>query len=68
MDAEGTEDGSPEGTLPSVYTVSDLAHQFKCSGWFIKAEVKRGNLPARRVGRLIRFTTDDVHRWIEAES
>ena len=52
--------------LPQILTVADVAREVQSSQWFIRAEVRRGNLHARRFGRLIRFTTDDVREWLEA--
>lgn len=53
-----------ETKLPGFYLVSEAAHEAKVSPWTIRQEIKKGNLRARRIGRLVRILEDDLAEWM----
>lgn len=51
-------------TLPGFYLVTEAAVEAKCSPWTIRQEIKRGNLRARKIGRLVRILDSDLAEWM----
>ena len=52
--------------LPRVFTVTELAEQFKCTPQFFRAEIRRGRLRAHRLGgRHYRVTAEDFRTWLD---
>lgn len=49
-------------TRPRPYTPATLAERWDCSQQHIRDLINRGELPAFRVGRLIRIPHDEVMR------
>ncbi len=47
-------------------TVEDAARALNRSTAFVYREVNRGRLGHTRIGRLIRFTEDDIEQYLEA--
>jgi excisionase family DNA binding protein len=54
--------------LPNWLTVPELARHAGVSEWTIRSEIDRGNLTARRVGRLVRVLDSEASRWMKGES
>jgi excisionase family DNA binding protein len=55
-------------TLPRLYKVSEAADKSGVSEWTVREEIKRGNLRARRIARLVRIVDDDLAVWMRGES
>jgi hypothetical protein len=47
-----------------LMTVSDVAKAAQVSEWTVRAEIKRGNLAAKRIGRLTRITQGSYANWV----
>lgn len=52
--------------MPRLLKVADVAEQLQCSPGRIRAMANRGDLSHRRDGRFLRFTQEDVDRYIES--
>lgn len=50
--------------LPRFLTVPEAAVLADVSPWTIRKEIERGNLKARRIGRLVRITDEEMARWM----
>jgi excisionase family DNA binding protein len=50
-------------TSPRLLNVDEAAAYVGCHSNTVYAAVKRGDLAARRVGRLVRFTIEDLDQW-----
>jgi hypothetical protein len=48
----------------TLMTVSDVAKAAQVSEWSVRAEIKRGNLAAKRIGRLTRITPGSYANWV----
>ncbi len=70
MDLSGTEGNlrplSDAPTTPSVLTVAEVASLLRVTTKTIYALAKRGDLPAFRVGRAVRFRHEDVQGYISS--
>jgi excisionase family DNA binding protein len=55
-------------TLPHWFTVPELARHAGVSEWTIREEVKRGNLKARRIGRVVRVLDEEAATRMRGES
>jgi excisionase family DNA binding protein len=51
-----------------VYTTKELMELFQVCDETIYSLVRSGRLPARRVGRRLRFTSSDVEKFMEAST
>jgi excisionase family DNA binding protein len=47
------------------FTIEELAEYAGCSIRYIHDEKKRGNLRAAKVGKRLRFATEDVEKWLK---
>ena len=56
----------PEAERPPLLDVAAVAAYASISEKLVRAEVGRGNLRARRLGRLLRFRMADVDAWLDA--
>lgn len=52
--------------VPTLLTVQQVAAIVQMSADYVYDEVKRGNLPATRLGKAIRITPSGLDAWIEA--
>jgi excisionase family DNA binding protein len=48
--------------------VSEAAERSGVSEWTIRAEIQRGNLRARRIGRIVRVLDEELDRWMREAS
>lgn len=51
---------------PLLLTVSETAQLLNTSEDRVRRMAREGLLPVVKLGRLIRFNKDELHRWIEA--
>jgi hypothetical protein len=58
------DDAQPVAELPRLLRLPQVAELGQVSLWTVRAEIARGNLVARRIGRCLRVTTDDYRRWV----
>ena len=54
-----------ETELPRLLRVPQVAELAEVSEWTVRAEIRRGNLRAGRIGRVVRVTPDDYRSWVE---
>ncbi|MED3663279.1 helix-turn-helix transcriptional regulator [Geobacillus stearothermophilus] len=54
-------------TEPQSYTIEEIASLLKVSKLTVYDLVKKGKLPAFRVGRQMRITADDLRRYIDGQ-
>jgi excisionase family DNA binding protein len=47
-----------------MYTVTELAAKAGCSRTYIKAEIRIGRLPARRIGNQYQITNAAARAWL----
>jgi excisionase family DNA binding protein len=59
---------SSVSALPHWRTIPEVARHAGVSAWTVREEIRRGNLTARRIGRLLRVLDDEVGRWMRAGS
>lgn len=52
--------------LPDVFDVHTAAHILKCSPGTVYSMCRSGELPCRRVRRLVRIRKSDFIEWLEA--
>ena len=50
--------------LPRLLRVRRIAENAQVSEWTVRAEIRRGDLRARRIGRVVRVTPDDYRSWV----
>jgi hypothetical protein len=55
-------DSHPEPRV--LMPIPKVAERAQISVWSVRAEIKRGNLVAKRIGRLLRVTPADFDAWI----
>ncbi len=48
-----------------LYKIDDVAKLLNVSNITVRREVSRGNLPAVKIGRSLRFNVSDVKKYIE---
>jgi hypothetical protein len=58
------DDAQPVTELPRLLRLPQVAELGQVSLWTVRAEIARGNLVAKRIGRCLRVTTDDYCRWV----
>lgn len=57
--------GRPHVTPPApLLTIAEALEILRCSESHLRREIRRGNLRARKVGALIRFTAQDLHDYV----
>ncbi|MBN1902339.1 helix-turn-helix domain-containing protein [Candidatus Sumerlaeota bacterium] len=49
-------------------TIDELADMLKISTRTIRRILKRGDLPAMRIGRQLRFNREAVNEWLKTQS
>jgi len=54
-------------TEKNIFTLQEVAKYLKVSAQTITKLIKRGELKARKVGRVYRLTQEDVDRYLEGE-
>lgn len=64
MSEDGTARGEQAQDLPRLMRLREVAERAQVSLWTVRAEIKRGNLIASRIGRILRVTPDDYRMWI----
>lgn len=52
-------------TEPKIYTVQDVAKLLQVTERTIYSKIKSGELPYRKIGRVFRFTQEDVDAYLE---
>lgn len=50
--------------LPHWFTITEAAKHTGVGASTIRKEIARGNLRARRIGRVLRITDADLRRWM----
>lgn len=72
MEPRGTEGNlypqSGVATMPTVLTVAEVADLLRVTTKTVYTLVKRGDLPAFRVGRAVRFRQEDLDSFIRSRS
>lgn len=53
-------------TLPDVLTAAEVAERLRVSEWLVYELARRGELPARHLGRCWRFPRQAFESWLEA--
>lgn len=53
-----------EETLQPLWTVNDVAFYLNINPETVRVMVRKGALPARKIGRQIRFQMEDVKDWV----
>ena len=53
--------------LPGFYTVPECAQKARVSPWTIRKEIQEGRLIARRIGRCVRITDEELARWMRGQ-
>jgi excisionase family DNA binding protein len=53
------------GAVPEVMTVEQLAEYLQMHPQVLYRHIKRGNIPASRIGKTLRFKRSVVDRWLE---
>jgi excisionase family DNA binding protein len=48
--------------LPHFVTVPEAAKRARISEWSIRKEIREGSLMARRIGRVVRITDEELAR------
>lgn len=51
--------------LPKLYTVEEIAKEYKCSIQYVRAEIKAKHLKAINFAACLKCTAADVQEWIE---
>ena len=51
---------------PALLTIDDVADQLAASTRHVRRLIARGELPAHRIGRLVRVSPDDLARFLAA--
>jgi excisionase family DNA binding protein len=59
-----TDHPRPLHTLPPVLRVSEVADVLRCDPSTVYSMVRRGELPSIRVGRNLRFSRDQLERFL----
>jgi len=54
--------------LPKWRTLGELANATGLSEWRLRAEIKAGNLRARRIGRCLRVLDEDAALWMRGQN
>ncbi|GAB6939548.1 helix-turn-helix domain-containing protein [Isoptericola variabilis] len=55
-------------TLPEPYwSVADTAHAGQVNHMTVRRAIDRGDLPAYRIGRVLRIRPEDAQAWITAK-
>lgn len=54
--------------LPGFFTVPECAAKARVSSWSIRKEIREGRLVARRIGRIVRITDEELARWMRSTS
>lgn len=57
-----------EETLQPLWTVNDVAFYLNINPETVRVMVRRGALPARKIGRQIRFQQEDVKDWVNDQA
>ena len=47
------------------YTIQEVASSLKVSKRTIQRAIKKGDLTGAKIGKLWRFTAEDIHAWIK---
>ena len=57
-----------EETLQPLWTVNDVAFYLNINPETVRVMVRKGALPARKIGRQIRFQQEDVKDWVNDQA
>lgn len=52
------------GRIPTTYTVSEAADILRCSENFVRAAIKRGDLPGRQIGKKYSIPKRTFDDWL----
>lgn len=52
--------------LPRLLRLPEVAELAQVSPWLVRAEIRRGNLRASRIGRVVRVTPADYRTWVDS--
>lgn len=55
-----------EKMLPAWFSIAELAAYWKVSQSFVRGSIRTGELSARKFGRVIRISRDEVKRFEES--
>ncbi len=63
--AVSTDPGKLTVTLPrALFTAEEVAHCLAISPTLVRQLTSAGDLPCRRIGRLVRYTLADINRFV----
>lgn len=54
------------GASRLAYRISELAHATGLSDWFVRQEIQRGNLKARKIRSALLVLHDDAVIWLNS--
>jgi excisionase family DNA binding protein len=57
-----------EETLQPLWTVNDVAYYLNINPETVRVMVRKGALPARKIGRQIRFQQEDIKDWVKNQA
>ena len=57
---------APRWSPPALLTIDDVARRIVSSDRHVRRLIKRGELPAHRIGKLVRISPDDLERYLAA--
>ena len=57
---------APRRSPPALLTIEDVARRIVSSDRHVRRLIKRGELPAHRIGKLVRISEDDLDRYLAA--
>lgn len=53
------------GSIPHLLTVEEAARILRRKPWSVYQAAKRGEIPAHKIGRSVRFRADELETYIE---
>ena len=53
-------------SIPPLLTVAQVARLLSRKPWSVYQAAKRGDIPAHKIGRSVRFRPDDIASFIES--